>query len=269
MTKTGKQTIRDNFNKSAGTYDSHAVVQKEMAKDLVSHLKKIKRKFNKILEIGCGTGYLTGLLAETYPNARIVALDISPKMVDIARENLAGFKIIEYVTADGEHPPLDEQFDLIVSNATFQWFTGYCEAFKKYHRLLEPNGNLVFNMLVEGTLEELRFCLSKLNGTDFTSKTLVSLPSKLDILKALDKAGFADVELNNYLRRENYISTRHLILAIKRIGAGGFSCGGGSLRDGIGAEVFKLSSLYEKRFFDKSGVFASYHCLLGSGRKLE
>lgn len=260
-----KQQIRDNFGKSAMTYDEYAVIQKEMAADVILRLKKIKRRFSNILEIGCGTGYLTGLLANTFPHARITALDIAPEMITAARENLKGYKTIEYVVADGENPPLETSFDLIISNAVFQWFTGYIEPFKRYYRLLEPEGHLIFNTLGERTLEELRFCLSMLhNGRAL--QTPINLSSREAILKALDEAGLTDARVDESVKKAYYASARHFILAIKNTGTYGFS-NQYLLPDGIGTGIFKLVGLYNKHFSSSERVFSSYHCLIGCAKR--
>ncbi|MBE0448694.1 MAG: methyltransferase domain-containing protein [Actinobacteria bacterium] len=261
-----KQRIKNNFGKSAVTYDKYAVVQKEMAVDLMTHLKKPRHEFSNILEIGCGTGYLTALLANAFPHARIVALDIAPEMIAIAKESLKGHETIEYVVSDGENPSFDTAFDLIVSNAVFQWFTGYIEPFKRYCRLLEPEGYLIFNTLGERTLEELRYCVSTLNSENKLSQASINLPSKKAVLKALYEAGFVDPVVNDSIKKAYYASARHFILAIKNTGTSGFS-NQGLAPGGIGIEVFKLIRLYNRYFSDNRRVFASYHCLIGYAKK--
>ncbi|HZD58955.1 MAG TPA: methyltransferase domain-containing protein, partial [Anaerolineae bacterium] len=218
ITLVNKQRVRGNFGKSAATYDEYADVQREMAADLMAHVKRLGRRFDTILEIGCGTGLLTGLLANAFPHARITALDIAPEMINIARQNLISYETITYVVADGEDPPLDTSFDLIISNATFQWFSEYDEPLKRYYQLLGPEGHLIFNTLGERTLEELRFCLSTLIGEDGTLQAPINLFSKGAILRALDTAGFIDVKVNESIKKAYYTSARHFILALKNTG---------------------------------------------------
>ena len=80
--------------------------------------KKLERLFSHIgsfegmtvLEPGCGTGRLTEVLSnQVGAKGKVVALDISPKMVDVARERLSGHQNIEIHTAAIEDFPLAER----------------------------------------------------------------------------------------------------------------------------------------------------------------
>jgi len=80
-------------------------------------LKHVPSHSRDVLEIGCGTGTFARLLAERADH--VVALDLSPEMIRIARERSKQYANIDYQVADvlsWEFP--DEQFDCIVSIAT-------------------------------------------------------------------------------------------------------------------------------------------------------
>ena len=98
-----KAQVQKNFSQNAITYDQYAVVQKEMARELIEKIRSTGVHFRNILEIGCGTGFLTELLARDYPLAQITATDIAPEMIFVAREKLAAFSNINYFVADGEN----------------------------------------------------------------------------------------------------------------------------------------------------------------------
>ncbi len=72
-----KAQVQKNFSQNAVTYDQYAVVQKEMAWKLLLKIRRTGQCFQNILEIGCGTGFLTELLAREYPLAQITATDIA------------------------------------------------------------------------------------------------------------------------------------------------------------------------------------------------
>ncbi|MCL6586559.1 MAG: methyltransferase, partial [Anoxybacillus sp.] len=69
-----KQLMQKRFSERANTYDQFANVQKKMAHELMA---RISRPPKTILEIGCGTGYLTKLLYDAYPHAQLTAIDIA------------------------------------------------------------------------------------------------------------------------------------------------------------------------------------------------
>jgi len=77
-----KQAIRRRFERAAVYYDIFSVVQRGMAERLV---ERIEREPSSILDLGCGTGYLTLLLHRRFPQAQIDAVDFAPAMIEQAR----------------------------------------------------------------------------------------------------------------------------------------------------------------------------------------
>lgn len=72
------------------------------------------RPSDRVLEIGCGVGPLTQLLAEALPQGSVLGTDLSPKSVAAARERLAPFGNVELVAGDALEVDLDERFDVVV-----------------------------------------------------------------------------------------------------------------------------------------------------------
>ena len=116
-----KHGIRRNFARRVRSYDRHAGMQRRMAHGLVAVVGVIGRA-RRILEIGCGTGYLTQLLRQANPEAQLIALDLDASLVETARRRLGAAAGVAWLVADGE-VPLRGAYDLIIANATFQWFT--------------------------------------------------------------------------------------------------------------------------------------------------
>jgi len=70
------------------------------------------------VDLGCGPGNSTAVVAEFFPEATIVALDSSPEMIASARQT--GTRA-EWVTADAATWNAGQKFDLVFSNAMLQW----------------------------------------------------------------------------------------------------------------------------------------------------
>jgi malonyl-CoA O-methyltransferase len=139
-----KNQVSCHFGRRSQVYDEYAVVQKKMGHSLLKLVKDAENFWN-ILEIGCGTGFLTALLAKMYPRAKITASDISSEMLTVASEKLSQYENVSYVLEDGENLRLPEKFDLIVSNAAFQWFNGYQQAFTQMeHHLRKSLEGILF-----------------------------------------------------------------------------------------------------------------------------
>jgi 2-polyprenyl-3-methyl-5-hydroxy-6-metoxy-1,4-benzoquinol methylase len=70
---------------------------------------------HRVLELGAGIGTLTGLLAERLtPNGSLVAIDLSPRSIVVAKERLARFTNVEFVVGDALEIELARQFDVVV-----------------------------------------------------------------------------------------------------------------------------------------------------------
>jgi malonyl-CoA O-methyltransferase len=152
-----KSIITGNFSKSAISYDDHAAVQRKCAKKLIDLIRE--EKFSRILEIGCGTGIYTRFLRKTYKDAHITAIDISEDMVNVARKKLED-ENISYMVADGENIPQEGKFDLITSNASFQWFEDLAGAIEVFSKALADGGTLCFSMYGPETFREFKEVLS-------------------------------------------------------------------------------------------------------------
>ncbi len=117
-----------------------------MATKLAKLLEANNKNPQAILEIGCGTGNYTQILAEKYPQAQILATDISAEMLAITKHKLAAYPNISYQLADGEKIELGGRFDLITSNAVFQWFADPVAEMKRLVSLLKPGAFLAVQM---------------------------------------------------------------------------------------------------------------------------
>lgn len=96
-----------------------------------------------VVDLGCGPGNLTVLLAERWPHARIVGLDSSPEMIAAARS--AGGRVA-FEVADLRSWRPDQPVDVLVSNATLQWVPGHLELLPELVGRVVPGGWLAFQV---------------------------------------------------------------------------------------------------------------------------
>lgn len=159
-----KQAIRRNFARRAASYDAHAGVQRLMGHKLLAAAADFLPPARRILEIGCGTGYFTGLLRLAYPDATLVSLDLDAALVAAARRRLGPEARVTWLVADGEALGTGS-FDVIIANATFQWFSLPGATLAQYCRSLNPGGILAFSTLGPGTFQELADALRQAAGS--------------------------------------------------------------------------------------------------------
>jgi len=111
----------------------------------------------RILDIGCGTGYLLGLLAAHVPQARILAgIDAAPEMIGAARATATDDRLLFLVGAAERLPWPDATFDLVVSTTSFDHWADQRRGLAECARVLAPGGCLVladqFSVLLLPTL---------------------------------------------------------------------------------------------------------------------
>jgi malonyl-CoA O-methyltransferase len=156
MSDLRKQRISDAFGAAADRYDDHAGPQRFAAR-LVADLAARQQPGGRprILEIGCGTGFLTRELPRRWPDAELVATDLSPRMVERTADG--GWLGGTFLAMDGEHPAFAERwFDLIVSSLAFQWFDDLAAALERIVALLKPGGSLLFSTMGQGSFAAWR-----------------------------------------------------------------------------------------------------------------
>ena len=100
----------------------------------------------RVLEIGCGTGpMLDALAARIGPNGKLVALDVSSMLLEVAREKHATKANVEFLLADAQtHGFGAERFDLVLSQFGVMFFADPVAAFRNVRRALLPQGRVVF-----------------------------------------------------------------------------------------------------------------------------
>lgn len=115
-----------------------------------SHIPFVRPVFEQLplprdgsyLDIGCGNGYTVRWAAEAAPEGRAVGIDVSPRMITLARERSTAYPNAEYHVAsfpDG-HPLEPGGFDVIYSMEVFYYLPDLGEGLAEVRRLLRPGG---------------------------------------------------------------------------------------------------------------------------------
>ena len=130
------------FSKAAKTYRENAIVQRQMAKKLACLVFDFcGGNFEKILEIGAGTGFLTENTVKTFAYGKLILNDIT--------DNFTGFSDCEYIKGDACRVEFPDDCNLIISNACFQWFLDIGAFLDKIQKNLAKDGVLAFSSFGE------------------------------------------------------------------------------------------------------------------------
>jgi trans-aconitate 2-methyltransferase len=97
-----------------------------------------------VLDAGCGTGRVTERLLERLPRGRVVALDASRNMLELARAYLEPRfgRRVSFVEADLQDLRLESRVDVIFSAATLHWVLDHDRLFAGLYAALVPGGRL-------------------------------------------------------------------------------------------------------------------------------
>jgi ubiquinone/menaquinone biosynthesis C-methylase UbiE len=98
----------------------------------------------RVLDVGCGTGYLLRALATHYPGAQELAgIDAAPNMIETAKR-LTHDERLTFATGVAEHLPYpDASIDLVVSSTSFDHWSDQLAGLRECARVLRPGGHLV------------------------------------------------------------------------------------------------------------------------------
>lgn len=250
-----KSKIADNFSRYAHLYDKYASVQNKAASELASSLKS--RNISRILELGCGTGNYTLLLREKFKEARIRALDISEEMVGVARNKLKN-ENIEFMVADAEDIIPDKDFDLVTSNACFQWLNNLEKVLPGYAGLLPKGGVFSFSIFGPQTFCELNAVLKSVLEDSVDSAYFCNH----DRLKEILKDNFKSVKIKEVCYKESFTGLRGLLEKIKYSGVKG---------SGLSKKIYFSRGLLEKlekAYLDKfQQIHVTYQVFFCYGEK--
>ncbi len=109
--------------------------------DLVTRIRYADPQ--SIIDLGCGPGNSTQVLASRWPGARIVGLDSSAAMIAKARADHPG---LEWLVADAAAYETEEKFDIVFSSATIQWIPDHEALLTKWRSLLVGGGAIAVQL---------------------------------------------------------------------------------------------------------------------------
>jgi malonyl-CoA O-methyltransferase len=207
-----KSRIADSFSRAASSYDTAAKLQRNVGTALLGALPGLMS--GTVIDIGCGTGFITGELLRKYGNQiNLLALDFATGMLQRTHQNHAGTLCVQ---ADMELLPFaDDSADWLVSSLALQWARNPALCFQQWRRALKPGGNLFFSTFLPGTLLELEQSWSKVDAAVHVNRFVADET----LLAALHIAGFSNVETVRATHTLYYPALRELAKELKAIGA--------------------------------------------------
>jgi tRNA (cmo5U34)-methyltransferase len=208
-------TLAEYFRDYAPKYGSFALRAMPRYEEMLTEIVRcLPVDASEALELGCGTGSLTALLARQYPAARITAIDAADEMIARARTRIGAFALgnrVSFVSSFFEDFDLKAQeYDLIASNMSLHHVQDKGPFYSRLHGALKPGGLFVLGDELAGALPELQkrnwdgwmeFALKSGNLTGQEIEEIVQHEEKFDFYETLPRqfellagAGFPTVD---------------------------------------------------------------------------
>lgn len=163
-----------------------------------------------VLDIGAGSGLLSSFLLYKFPNARFTLIDISSKMLEVAKQRFKGIEGLEYIVGDYTQHNFDRAYDVIISALSIHHLSDEQKAslYQKCHSSLKKNGIFINCDQVLGDTEYLDSLYKKqwkssIENSGLPMDELLSAYERVKLdkeatlsqqLRWLREAGFSDVE---------------------------------------------------------------------------
>lgn len=259
MSSVEKNRLKHDFNRAAGHYDEHALLQKNVAHNLFSMALERWPNGAHVLDAGAGTGFFSRFSKLNNKGLHIIALDIAWRMCELSSHE----PYTMVVNADMEMLPLQSaSLDNIFSSLALQWVGSSAAVFKECYRVLKSDGEILFATIVEGTLAELEESFTAIGEPH----RIGSFTTEEALQKDLSQAGFMNISISFQPIVLHYPDVLSLLHSIKQIGAA-------SKFEDRNRGILKRSSLrqlediYKSKFMEEDRLKATWNIVYINAKK--
>lgn len=202
--------IAQRFGAAASHYDEQAIAQRQSAQQLIADVVGLQ---GNVLDVGCGTGWLTRHIADHHAAESVYALDIAARMLQ--SPGLQHPKITPVCANAVALPFADGSLDAVVSNFALQWLTEPRRFAQELKRVLVPDGRFALAIPVDGTLQELNQAWQSVDAHRHTNRLFGAQQWQ----EALAEAGLMVACSRQQSFYQYYDTVKELLQALKTIGA--------------------------------------------------
>jgi malonyl-CoA O-methyltransferase len=255
-----KSKIKRSFAAAADSYDNLAGLQRQAGLTLLEKFP-LDSSPGAILDVGCGTGFLTRNMAVDVSSQPLLALDIAWPMLFACRQRNLELPV-QYLCADAEKMPFAaHSLRQIYSNLALQWCQDLPAVFTDCKRMLKVGGQLVFATFGPETLRELKAAWAAVDGFAHVNEFY----GIHQINRFLQEAGFHSISADTTVYRSAYPSVMALMLELKGIGAHNVNLDR-NRRPTTRRQLQRMIACYESNM-DGAELVASYEIIFVRARR--
>jgi ubiquinone/menaquinone biosynthesis C-methylase UbiE len=150
---------------------------------------------SKVLEIGCGTGMFTEMLSTS--GANIIAVDISPQLINKAKTRTNWSTKVQFINKDFENCEIDGPFDIVLGSSILHHLKVE-QSLCKIYELLKVGGVLAF---AEPNMLNPQICIQK--NIPIVKKWMGDSPDEIAFIRwglasTLSKKGFKNINITPF-----------------------------------------------------------------------
>lgn len=142
MTESNSETLREEFNRwaEAGRGDGMEQDHLPITLPVLERMRLAAR--DNVLDVGCGSGWLSRHISRRVPEGRVVGMDISDEMIRIARRNSLEHDNLLFVTGEVAEIPWEPNFfNHAISVESAYYWPNPAAGVKEILRVLRPGGS--------------------------------------------------------------------------------------------------------------------------------
>ena len=219
LTPLDKQASRRAFERAAGSYDQHAVLQREVAVRLLERVGFFDHQPAIVLNLGSGTATASQSLKLHFNNSQIIALDWVTALLKTS--NTDNLREAWPLCADMHAIPLAARsVDLVFSNLALPWSNDLSAVFSELRRVMKPGSLLAFSCYGPDTLQELKHAWRSVDQLQHVN----DFPDMHDIGDELQASGFAEPVMDAEILTLEYPDMPALLNELKATGSVNVAC---------------------------------------------
>jgi len=213
------------------SYDDLHPPEDEVPEVLLSNWQRVfsdcHATMGEVLELGCGSGYMTRALVNEFPFTDVHAVDISPVFLDMARKKIgedSQCKAIFYVCDANFLPFADNTFDVVIGRSVLHHFVDYEKILARIATLLRPGGRAIFYEPVIQGKAKIAFMLQLMMMVNNRFATPIFDEEDLVKIKRLQKHLVKELAIGDDRKKLEQMEDKYIFNAVK-MQQTGIDCG--------------------------------------------